>query len=400
MSAAFSTVRPIRLRSVVCAVTAALALSLSVPGLTGAAHAAVSQSPATTYQTDGRVSAMVRVGNTLYIGGRFDSLRPAGAPAGTDEIPRAGLAAFDLSAGTVLPWNPSVNHQVNALAASPNGRVIYVGGRFGRVRAQQRSNLAAVRATGFGTVTKFRADANARVLSIVTSGKTVYVGGKLTRVSGRNVGHLAALTTRGHVRRAFHGSADGFVRSIAVGPRGRTLFLGGEFHHVDGKHQFHLAKLTRKNGHVQTLRSNPAYPVTHVVVRRHRVYLAGNGVGGHAASYTTAGKRLWVRQIDGNATSVAVIRTTLYVGGQFHNICVGNSNDGGRGFTCPTVRAARNRLMGLSKANGTLRSWDPGANSILGVFALLGTSSSLHVGGEFTTLGSVDQEGYGRFDLP
>jgi hypothetical protein len=399
MTAALSNDRPMRRQSVIVAVTAVLAVCCSLLGLTGTAHAAVSQSPAATYQTDGRVSAIVVVGNTVYLGGNFDSVRPSGAPDGTEGTSRSGLAAFNLRTGALLPWNPSVNHQVNALAASPDGRVIYVGGRFGRIHGQQRANLAAVRA-GSGKLTKFRADTNGRVLSIATRGDTVYVGGKFTHLGGRDARHLAALTRRGHLRPSFRGSADGFVLSIAVGAQGRTLFLGGEFRHVDGKRNRNLAKLSRRSGRVQRLHAHPAYPVTQVVVQGRALYLAGNGVGGHVASYTTDGKKRWVRQVDGKATSVATVRRTLYVGGQFHNICAGNTRHGGSGFKCPTVLAPRQRMLAVSRRGGTLSAWNPGANSVLGVFALMSSSSGLHVGGEFTTLGSTGQEGYGRLDLP
>jgi hypothetical protein len=397
MSAFRSMLRPVRRASLIWTVTGALAGSLLLPGLDGTAFAAVDQTPSTTYQTDGRVSAIVVVGNRVYVGGLFTSVRPSGAPLGTDETTRRGLAAFNRSTGALLAWNPGVNSQVNALAASPNGKVIYVGGRFGRIGGVRRANLAAVGARS-GKVTKFRAHATGRVLSIATHDHTVYVGGKFTHLSGRRVGHVAALTMRGHVRRSFHASTDGFVRSIALGPR-RTLFLGGDFRHVDRRRNHHLAKVSRLSGAVHRLHGHPGYPVNKVVVQGRRLYLAGNGAGGHVGSYMTNGSWRWVRQVDGNVASVAVIHGTLYVGGQFHNICAGNTPDGGKGFKCPTVQAARQRVLALTKAHGKLDAWNPGANSVLGVFALVGTSSGLDVGGEFTTLGSTAQEGYGRFAL-
>lgn len=398
MSAASPPARSMRRSSLALALTGVVALSGVLPGSMGAAQAAVDQSPAATYQTNGTVSAIVVVGNRVYVGGLFTNVRPAGAPDGTDVTPRRGLAAFNLTTGALLPWNPDANSQVNALAASPNGKVIYVGGRFRRVDGLRRTNLAAVRARS-GHLTKFRADTNRRVLSIATRGKNVYVGGKFTLVRRHTSRHVVALTPRGHVRRSFHGSTDGFVRGIAVGPRGRVLFLGGDFRHVDGRHSLHLAKVS-SSGRLQHLRSHPRYPVNELVLQRQRLYVAGNGVGGHVASYTTAGRFRWVRQTDGNVASVATIRKTVYVGGQFHNICVGNTAQGGSGFTCPTVQGARQRLLAVSKAHGGLSAWDPGANNVFGVFALVGTPSALHVGGDFTALDASDQQGYGRFDLP
>jgi hypothetical protein len=396
MTAGFSTLRPLRRRSVTLALTGAVTISSALLGVTPA-DAAVTQSPATTYQVDGSVSAMVVVGNRVYVGGHFLSVRPAGAPVGTGEISRRGLAAFNRTTGALLPWNPSVNSQVNALAASPNGRVIYVGGRFGRVDGRRRANLAAVHA-GSGHVTRFRADTSGRVLAIATHGHTVYVGGKFTHLGRRVVGHVAALTSGGRSRRSFHASASGFVRSIALGPGGRSLFLGGDFRRVDRRRSVHLAKLSRASGRLRRLHGHPSYPVNRIVAHGHRLFLAGNGIGGHVGSYTTSGKRRWVRQVDGNVAAVALIRRTVYVGGQFHNLCVGTSHRGGPGFTCPTVEAGRQRLLALSTSHGALAAWNPGANSVLGVFSLVGTPSGLHVGGEFTELGSSAQQGYGRFD--
>ena len=64
------------------------------------------------------------------------------------------------------------------------------------------------------------------------------------------------------------------------------------------------------------------------------------------------------------------------------------------------MQTERQRLLALSKASGTTSAWNPGANNVFGVFALVGTPSALHVGGDFTALDSTDQQGYGRFDLP
>ena len=46
------------------------------------AHAAVvGSTPAPSYQTNGRVTTITVSGNIAYIGGKFTSVRPSGAPA-------------------------------------------------------------------------------------------------------------------------------------------------------------------------------------------------------------------------------------------------------------------------------------------------------------------------------
>src|SRR5690349_1296622 len=186
-------------RTALLVTAAAVAGSGLVVGTQVAAGAAtVRERPSATYQTNGRVDAILRVGSTVYIGGSFTAVRPAGSAPGTNEVGRNRLAAFSVVTGALLPWDPGTNSTVNALAASPDGRTIYVGGRFGRLGGKARHNLGAVRA-GSGTVKDFRADTDRRVLALAASKKRLYVGGKLSRIDGITRNHLAALSAHGKV---------------------------------------------------------------------------------------------------------------------------------------------------------------------------------------------------------
>jgi len=74
-----------------------------------------------TYQANGRVAAILSVGNTIYLAGSFTSMRPYGDPPGTGEVGRSYLAAVDRLTGQLLAWNPGANKEAYALAASPDG---------------------------------------------------------------------------------------------------------------------------------------------------------------------------------------------------------------------------------------------------------------------------------------
>jgi hypothetical protein len=356
----------------------------------------VSDEPSPSYQTNGRVDAIVTVGTTVYIGGNFTVVRPAGSPPGTDTVPRERLAAFSTVTGALLPWNPGANSTVNALAASPDGRTIYVGGRFGRLGDEARHNLGAVRA-GSGKIKGFRADTDRRVLALAATKKRVFVGGKLTKVDGIPRSRLAALTARGRVVRKWRSGPDGFVRALALSKNRKSLFVGGDFNLVAGKKQRHLAKVTVKRGQVRAFHRHPRYPVVQLAVTRHRVYLAGNGAGGHAAAYTNQGDFRWVRQLDGAVHSIASLNGVLYVGGQFANVCVGNTGHPTTGFDCPTVLSPRRHLAAFATSDGAVLPWDPGANSIDGVFAVARVTGGIQIGGDFTTVHDVEQQSYGVF---
>src|SRR3954452_23086135 len=97
-----------------------------------------------TVQIDGVAWAQTVVGNTVYVGGAYTSARPAGAPAGTGETPRANLLAYDIRTGELITsFAHDLNGQVLAVAASPNGSRVYVAGDFTTVDGQIRRRVAA-----------------------------------------------------------------------------------------------------------------------------------------------------------------------------------------------------------------------------------------------------------------
>ena len=74
---------------------AVLALASLVFAATSAsAMAALQQTLATSYQTNGTVHSIVRSDGVVYIGGAFTSVRPAGSALGVNETARNHLAAF------------------------------------------------------------------------------------------------------------------------------------------------------------------------------------------------------------------------------------------------------------------------------------------------------------------
>lgn len=85
---------------VAAATLAALTICLALAGL---AAAIPSEQPDSTWGTNGRVSATLQVGNTIYIGGSFTEVRSNGG-AGPDVLPRSNLAAFNATTGAPTGW--------------------------------------------------------------------------------------------------------------------------------------------------------------------------------------------------------------------------------------------------------------------------------------------------------
>src|SRR6266571_659993 len=77
------------------AVATAAAVGLGTAGVAQAVP--IGTHPVPTWQTNGRVNVIEVYGTTVYLGGQFTSLRPAGAAAGTGEVTRNHVAAVSLT---------------------------------------------------------------------------------------------------------------------------------------------------------------------------------------------------------------------------------------------------------------------------------------------------------------
>ena len=131
-----------------------------------------------TVQIDGVVWSQAVVGNTVFAGGRFNNARPAGAAAGTQLTPRANLLSYNITTGTLNPFNPSLNGQVMGVAASPDGSRIYVVGDFTTANGQTRRRLAAYNtATGQLDTNFAPVGVSAQARAVVATNDTVYIGG-------------------------------------------------------------------------------------------------------------------------------------------------------------------------------------------------------------------------------
>jgi hypothetical protein len=183
--------------------TAGLALlGLAVPGTAAAdtrpvppgEPATVAADALPTVQVNGVVWSQVVVGNTVYAAGRFTSARPAGAAAGTQETVRNNLLAYDIRTGAlVASFAPDLNAQAMTLAASPDGRRLYVGGDFTRANGQVRNRVAAYDTATGALVSSFAPTVSSQVRALAATNDTVYLGGTFSALGGVSRSRLAAV---------------------------------------------------------------------------------------------------------------------------------------------------------------------------------------------------------------
>ena len=98
-----------------------------------------------TVQINGVVWDQEVVGNTVYAVGQFTSARPAGAAAGQQETPRANILAYRLDTGELIKeFAPTANGVVKTVTASPDGKLLYLGGSFTQINGETRNRIAAL----------------------------------------------------------------------------------------------------------------------------------------------------------------------------------------------------------------------------------------------------------------
>ena len=371
---------------------AALVAGLGL-GTAGVAQAVpVQPHPAPTWQTNGRVNVIVVSGTTVYLGGQFTALRPPGAAAGTGNVTRNHAAAVSLTTGALLPWNPNVNNTVRAIRVV--GSTVYLGGAFTQVGGTNHSRIAAVQTGSGAIVPGFKGSASGEVFALASSGSSLFMGGGFGTVDGTARPNMAAVNTTSGAILPWSPSVDGQVRAIRLlgFPR---MVIAGSFTHLNGSSSANIGALDGDTGNNLPWHDHTSYNVIGLASDPNGVYVAGAGGGGNFAAFDPAtGTQKWLGGTNGNVQAIGVVGGEVYVGGHMQFYCGPQHGQ----HTC-TNPIARDKLLAVDEATGNLTSWDPSANSVLGVFALTGVGSTGDVlaGGDFTSTGQRKQQGYAQF---
>ena len=143
----------------------------------------VSADPLPTVQIDGVVWDQEVVGNTVYAVGKFNNARPAGAAPGTQLTTRNNMLAYNITTGALITsFAPDLNAQALAVAASPDGTRLYVGGDFTIANGQTRNRIAAYNTATGALVSTFSSSVYGSVKAITATNTTVYVGGNFNAI--------------------------------------------------------------------------------------------------------------------------------------------------------------------------------------------------------------------------
>ncbi len=247
-----------------------------------------------------------------------------------EAVAEGGNAVSDEKGAHPNLWMP--NGEVYAIANDADGNV-YLGGTFTTVGPYTGHGAPLSPTTG-------KTDgAYPRVDGIVSAAASdgaggYYIGGSFTTVGGESRSGLAHILANGTVDPDWHPDTNGGVSAIAVAAD--TVYVGGQFTQIDD------------GSGAQT-----------------RYRLAAIGTDGTLSD-------TWTLDTDnsGSVYTLAVLGSTVYVGGDFTTI-------GG---------TARSRLAAIN-TDGTLADWNPGANNAVFEFAV--SSDTVYISGAFSSVGGA-----------
>ena len=188
-----------------------------------------------TVQVDGVVWSQAVIGNTVYAVGSFTTARPAGAAPGVNTVARSNALAYNLTTGVLnTTWAPSLNGQGMAVAASPDGSRIYIGGDFTAVNGETRNRIVAVNPTSGALINTFQPRPDARVRALAVTNDTVYFGGLVTSVSSNARTRVAAVrASDGGLLPWAPDIQGGSVFALALSPDNSSVVIGGSFASVN-----------------------------------------------------------------------------------------------------------------------------------------------------------------------
>ncbi|MGA7161809.1 MAG: T9SS type A sorting domain-containing protein [Bacteroidota bacterium] len=294
------------------------------------------------YSTDGFVNAIAVSGDTVFIGGTFAYVGPSTGNA----------ANIDASTGTVNTNFPAASGGDVYAVAPDNSGGWYLGGAFTHVGGISRKNFAHVN-PDMSVDTNWTLYPDDAVYAILVSGSTVYLGGAfkniiLTSTSHSSRRNLAALDASRDTLLSWNPRGNNTVLSLALS--GSTMYAGGMFTTIGGA------------AGTDTLPRN---------------YIA-------AIDTLTGVATSWTPNANGAVNAIAISGSTLYAGGSFDTIGVGDS--------------LRNHIAALDTSMGIATAWNPNTDAAVNTIVVPPSGGFIYAGGNFATVGGTSRSRIAAID--
>ncbi len=401
-----------------------------------------SDSLPTVQINDGYVWAQTTIGTTVYAGGQFSNVRPSGAAVNTNLTPRNNILAYDITTGNLITsFAPTTNGPVKAVAASPDGTRIYIGGSFNRVNGQPRHNFAVLNAVTGELVSGMEpAIGGSGVFALAATNDAVYIGGLFTQANGVARTNLAAISPSNGALLPWAPTADLQVDAMVMEPQTGNVVVGGRFYAVNSQIQRGIANLDPVSGAINTSWDAPNIVqngwsqgsdsgkagIFGLATDSSGVYgtgwvfanaSVGNLEGAFAADAGTGNIR-WVSDCHGDHYGIYSSGSVVYTTDHTHQCETvslwPDSNPRLYRYVESYTTQANGTLTRSSSAGSTYKDWSGtpspsaynwfpdftvGTTSGLGQagLSITGADGFISIGGEFGTVNNLGQQGLSRF---
>lgn len=258
-------------------------------------------------------------------------------------VTRAKLAALDLVTGTVKSWKPSIGSRPESRVFSLSLRenTLYVGGEFGAIGTETRSNLGAVDRESGATMT-WAPQVRGKVSSLIPYKDLILAGGEFLEVDNHPPRTFAAFHRETGANQGWDFFNGGMVEAMSL--EADSLFLGGLLFNFVGEEW------------------------------RWR--------GFAALDLATAKPRAWSPVIpDSQRINDLIARSNVvYAAGSFASV----------------NGVPRNRVAAMDADTGEVLPWNPGlvSSGTFNVLALAASGQTVFLGGGFATLGGKARNGF------
>lgn len=333
---------------------------------------------------DGNVNAIIRVGDTVYIGGTFGQIGPCTG---------SGVPVSALSGKPSEPF-AKVAGEVKAVVADGQGGW-YIGGAFAGVGGLPRANLAHILADG--SVAQWAPNPDGEVRTLSLGAGNLYAGGSFTQVGGRPRLSAAAFSTRNGAVTSWNpivsgpGTIEATVNVLVAA--GGVVYLGGYFTSSEGQSPLGVLAVDVRRGARIRLSLEVDLPVLCLALQRETLY-----VGGY---FSSAGSlpRTRLAAIDLRSGAITTWAPEVAGTGYFYSaptsvraIVVGESSVYVAGHFVVASGMPRGGVAELDPILGAATAWNPNpvdSQDLLGptVNTLIVNGRTVYLGGEFSALG-------------
>jgi len=383
-------------------------VALAVFLVSGVALALPSETPDQTLMVNGPVRTIEQVGNNIWVGGNFTQVQQRNGTV-VDNV--SNVAVFDSTTGQYVDIAPMLgagSTTTNVRDIDVYGDDVVIGGDFPGPSGTQR-NLVVVDGTTEGLISWYNSAKLQSVLAAPDLGR-IYGGGVSLSAFDVNTGKLLWSRAQTFVDQSIHShNPPAGYKDLERDGSSIWAACACDDVSVSSSKALALVKLdTEGERDANWVADVVATDIDGISVTQSadRLYLGAGGTDYVGAFSKADGTRIWKMDTSGSTQVVDNMDGQLVIGGHFWEVAdQANDRCGFRSSDPKTLDPygecqTRKGLAAYSFGGVLEPDWDPayeGKYNLLWALHVEGTT--LHTGGEFTTVNGVKQLNYARLSV-